>query len=199
LPNIEQVSVLTLSGGEPFHDLRTLELILKFFKKWEVEVNNFYIATNGTYLTKDALKFITELYCFCTDNECSQITISQDKYHQEAIDRTQLDQHMIQHNIKQLMAFRFTELSTISNYAMVDEGNARNLQNVRKMPISAKPELDLELYDDDLIVQNTIYINSFGDVFTNCDLSYATQRIKEHRLCTTENLIETIMKGGEAK
>jgi len=94
---IDMISNITLSGGEPSLVPHILTSIIDIAKEEEVEIDSFYIATNAKVVTDEFMKALIKWWLFCRDN--GSVAISSDDYH-ENIDED---------NIRKLEAFRFVE------------------------------------------------------------------------------------------
>ena len=161
--DINYISTITFTGGEPSLNTQAIKDFISICKNNNVEIGSFYIATNGKTENMDFLHTLIDLYCFCTDNECSQVQVSQSDYHQEQNEEW----------IKKLETLKFvSKRENIGYKNIISEGKGKKLNeyngtidNARKIDI---PSLDLENQED-------IYLNVKGDICTSCDLSYTRQ------------------------
>lgn len=81
--NLKYINTLVITGGEPFLNLEGMKDILEILKEKEIEVSNFFIATNGTKFGLKELNIVADYYNFCIDNDISMVKISNSQYHQE--------------------------------------------------------------------------------------------------------------------
>jgi hypothetical protein len=75
------VSSITFTGGEPSLVPEIMNSSVEIAEKYGVEIGNFYIATNAIDVSDEFLLAIVRLWCYCSDNECSQVEWSNDEYH----------------------------------------------------------------------------------------------------------------------
>ena len=164
LAEVTSIGTVTFTGGEPFLNPECMVDFMYTCKRNGIEVENFYIATNGLIfeetnaLSELGLITVMQLYSFITDGEMSMVQISSDDFHYESISNDNL-----------LWAFSFT--SKKGNLAWQDcisEGRAEGCSD-RVMDNA----IDWE-YPEDAMV----YLNCEGKVVWNCDLSYSSQRIE---------------------
>jgi hypothetical protein len=146
---VTNIGILTLSGGEPSIAVPTLKEILYTLKVMEVEVDNFFIATNGKDITPEFIGVIADYYDYCTGNECSTIRLSTDRYHEKP-------------SRKSLALLRilniFFERGDISDSNVINQGNAKDWGQTE-----AVVEID------------HVYLNCLGQTMHQCDLSYENQ------------------------
>lgn len=155
------VSTITFTGGEPSLNPVVIDYCIKAAKKHNVSFGSFYIATNGQAVSDDFLKSVLNLYCFCNDNEYSQLQLSNDIYHQESEQE------------KRLSAFSFYSKrfdETFNGKHIIQEGNALwNGLDGRELKLSPY------LIDEGDIQEGEVYINCLGNIICDCNLSYENQ------------------------
>lgn len=184
LKKLFHVDCVILSGGEPSLVPNVIHNIINSFKKASpVGVSNFYIVTNGKSLSEDFLLAITRLYALCDENEVSEVKISRDVFH-EYDDK-------IKRNIDKLRMFRFAYEEPVMEDPtnVVREGRAVDF---------GRHELNwyhgIEVESDDEIKIELLYINCFGDIFLNCDLSYRSQKKKDKAyLCHVDDFSADVL------
>lgn len=162
---IEYISTLTITGGEPALHPEKIMVILQIAQRLNIRIGSFYIATNGTIASDAFIKALLDLWCYCVDNEVSMVDISNDVYHEFEYD----DPGLIAQNIKRLQALSFVELRDADNY---DYGNGRFLlaegrgeMMGEKLP--REPDFDIE--------DSSVYLNCNGEIINGCDWSYENQ------------------------
>ena len=79
---ISSIGILTITGGEPSLKPNIINWIILLAKRYNVAIENFYIATNGKRVFDKFLVSIIHLYNYCSDNEISSIKVSCDDYHE---------------------------------------------------------------------------------------------------------------------
>lgn len=80
----KSIFTLGFSGGEPLLNIKAIYDIFNFLKfEKNIDIQNFFIATNGTKFSIESLKLFQYLYENCSDNDISQVKISNSQYHIE--------------------------------------------------------------------------------------------------------------------
>ncbi|KKM62622.1 hypothetical protein LCGC14_1519910, partial [marine sediment metagenome] len=119
--DINYISCVTFSGGEPSLNIGAIDYFIEKCKSNNIEIGNFYIATNGgkTSGTMEFMQLLIKLYCFCSDNEISLVQISKSDYH-----ACQQDDEAI----KKLKCLSFVnERETLDYTMLIHEGRAKQL------------------------------------------------------------------------
>src|SRR6056297_1504881 len=96
---VPEIYNLTLSGGEPALVPEKINMVTNLIKKHKVDVLSFYIATNGTIASNKFLCSVLNLWGTCTDNEASQLHISNDSFH---------NKDLIEKNLNRFQALSFS-------------------------------------------------------------------------------------------
>jgi organic radical activating enzyme len=170
---VGRINSLTVGGGEPSLNVSALEYICYFAKKRKVEIDNFYVVTNGKVVSDNFIKAIFDLYLMCKDNEYSGLALSVDKYHEK----------VPADNIRKLKVFGFFQEKTNGN--LILEGRAK------KLPEDLLRSRDEKVYKIDVedgYVQGMLYLNCEGNIINGCDWSYKSQDKKENIVCGLEQL-----------
>jgi organic radical activating enzyme len=173
---VKYLSEITFTGGEPLLHHDVITETLKTLWRYDVELGNFYIATNGSAFNKESLLAIAELHNACTDNEISCIEISNSKWHQEERRRLGLNNY-IPDDFDVFYDFYFDEINDIceNHYPSFNEivivKDRRQYKSMVKegkyKGEGVKPSPD----NDGLI-----YLNARGKMIINsCDLSFKSQ------------------------
>ncbi len=185
IKQFSEIHTITFTGGEPALNTKAIHKFMELCNKHNVTVNNFYIATNGTIASDKFLKALMDLYIFCDENESSQLSISNDEYHdydQDVIDK--------------LMVFRFASLKyseTMRSSNLIDEGNANyNGLGGRINTPESFEYIDKEYFESDGQLQDyQLYLNCNGDIVGGCDWSFNNQ--EDHILCkSNESIFDAI-------
>lgn len=165
---IDHIDTITLSGGEPSLVPEILTDIIELAKKQNVEINSFYIATNGKLVSDKFIKSLFEWHMFCNDSENSNLVeISRDYMHQ-------CDYEIGHKNINKLMCFRFVSIRDDGEQYgggknLIHQGRAAfNYAATRHITPSS-----INIEDDDRI-EDTLLLDCNGDIHSDCDLSYFT-------------------------
>lgn len=81
--HVDSIGTLTIGGGEPSLAVPTLHVILDAIMRWNVNVENIFMVTNGKRVSVPLLNIFSQLLDVCSDNGLSAFTISNDIYHTE--------------------------------------------------------------------------------------------------------------------
>jgi len=154
----------------------------------DVDIGQFYIATNGKVVTRDFLDVLFKAYIYCDgiyDDETICLEISSDIQHQESADSIS-NEGIPEENIKKLLAFKFAgKRDEGTNYAThkgtIWGGRSKDFYsfNGREEKVS---KIHVTL-GQDFMVEDTLMLNCKGNLIPDCDLSYKSQDIEEVIIC----------------
>lgn len=180
------INSLTISGGEPSLNVPAILKIVEYIKEFEVDVRDFYIATNGKKVEFEFLEAIMLLYSVCTDNEMSSVQLSSDPYHEE----------VPRENKRLLSVFSFftdrdwevEKRGKKYNYSydrtLINEGRAMDNTDAERV-VSA----DEYIIEEDNIMEGVVYLNAIGKIIAGCDFSYERQDCDENlQICDVDML-----------
>lgn len=162
---INCINTLAISGGEPSLVPEVIESIINALKVNNVDVEHFYIVTNGKEVTKEFLQSIFNFYLYCSDNEFSGLALSTDQWHEGICSYE---------NKKQLQVFGFyCEHGPTCVKGLIAEGRGVNWGSNR----TTKPDsFEIEENDNEYkISEGDIYLNCKGNLISGCDWSYESQ------------------------
>ncbi len=163
---ITSIGTITFTGGEPFLNTPAIAYTVALLKEMEVEVQSFYIATNGIMfeksnpITKACLGTILDLWCLCYDNEYSQVQISIDEFHYTKI---------TENNLLKAFSFAGERGEDLTWERLIPEGRGEHA-TAAPQPNFQHNECSEE-YPEDIM----IYLTAKGEVVWDCDLSYEHQ------------------------
>ena len=163
----DRIYTLCLTGGEPSLVPELIRYVVKQIKKNKVSIGNFNITTNAVKVSNAFISAIMELYLVCEDKECCMLSVSNDGYHADSIEKD------LERNYQLLEVFKFTSRrqSKNTNYyhdSIIDQGNGRNWGG-KQLDVGT-----LSINEDNEI-EGMIYINALGNVVADCDMSYESQ------------------------
>lgn len=187
LKNFEYINTLTFSGGEPALALDLIQYTLEDCSRLGIRVGNFWMATNGTVVSRKFFDLITDWIDFCSDNEVSGIRISLDRYHENIgynLDRFKELQEELKYSTKDPIYFEYSGAPDYSN--LINEGRAKQNYYTDRIP-----ESTLEL--DGEYINGTIYLSSNGNYYSCCDLSYDTMRTKKYLIGNVKEPLEEVL------
>lgn len=187
--NVNHIYTITLSGGEPSLVPDRIKAVIKYAKKHNVTIDNFYMVTNGKVVSKEFINAVLDLYLYCDDHEYSHLALSNDRYHENVSDE----------NLKLLKAFSFFTYKDNEKYPLSDENlisQGRAYENFEVQRDYQMSNLSIEDYgDDEFIIDGMVYLNCEGNILGDCNLSYETQRNTDLIICNiadqNTNLIES--------
>lgn len=182
MSQMEYIGDITFTGGEPSMVPEIIEYALESAKRYEVSVGNFYIVTNGKKATEDFAVACLKWYAYCEDNECTGVELSQDDYHETALD------------CGLLQGLSFFSLRRRTDYdRVIPMGKAKDWAQGRL------PEREyFTLYEEEdcyNLEEGMIYLNCKGEIIGGCDWSYTLQN--KHKICNVGELsLEAFEKFG---
>lgn len=185
LKQFKQISSLTFTGGEPFLNIEAMEYTLKELKRLKIDVNLFYIVTNGTKpsITDRALRLMFELWLYQSEKDTenfSMVQLSNDQWHNvDEIERQQV--------IDTLSAFSFFSLRHELKYeSIISEGRAESWCGRELIKTKAFEYFEYCFDGDIENLNEDIYLNANGYILNNCDLSYESQN--KYKICKADEL-----------
>ena len=165
----EYIPTISFTGGEPALCLDLIAFTLEECKRLQINVGNFWMATNGIIHSKKLFDVITAWLEYCNDNELSGLRISIDNYH----------------NLIDVQPFKEFEEELEYGGLQCDFEYQGATSDVSKL-IGAGRAYDngwggdgnpvkhhTMLYGEKM--EGEIYVNIFGNVITTCDISYEMQ------------------------
>lgn len=171
LHNVDSIYTLSITGGEPSLNVDGIRFLLKELKRLKIEVNNFYIVTNGSRssMSQPFIDVCMDLYRHqeqkVSDGEYyPMLQMSDDEYHNQEL----------HHKV----------VGTLDVYKFFSVRNNRyNKDNLLKEGRSkyGKTKTICPLSIDDEQVEGDVYLNALGYITSDCDMSYKTQSRK--KLC----------------
>lgn len=195
---IDGISMVTFTGGEPSLNSNGIREFMYGFIYNDCPINGFWIATNARFYKEDFYNVLNSLYTICGDRESCVLTISGDQYHYRRSDRAC-------EMYSELPFYSDERMKNIDAWAIVNDGMAKKNQFGEK---NITPDMKIKefyIYGDELFIDDVVYINAKGDVLLNCDLSYQKQKkyvignvLKESlKDILIRNLDEESLKGAE--
>lgn len=183
LKDVTSIGSLTITGGEPSLNVPAIQFILDELKRLNILVDNFYIVTNGrkTSYSEKFLHTLLELYYYQQlgiDDIGSMVQISKDNYHTHKEEQKE--------SIKRLSAFSFFSVRE-TNYTydrIIAEGRGYEIGGERELTYNK--EISYEIDENNITIEDMIYLNAKGQICNNCDYSYETQ--EEQHLFDINNI-----------
>lgn len=178
LENVTSIGTLTFTGGEPSLNVEAMRYALEKCEEEGIFVSTFYVVTNGKAVSDEFLHVLMDWYVFCVDNggeaEYCGIALSKDRFHEPISTRNEL-------LLRSLSFFREDKFNrSDSDQWLLAEGRAAQITGVTRTVYDYLPEISV--YEDEVSIQDTIYVTVSGDILAGCDWSYENQ--KHHKLGT---------------
>jgi len=172
--DIKYINTVTFTGGEPTLNIDAINQFINICVCNDIEVGSFYIVINGINVPDEFIITVSKLYAFCTDNEMSQVQVSESDFY--------VGQN--KNEISKLELFKiFSMRKTVDHSNLIREGNAIEWTN--ECVDGDGRDISIKEYNDEVLtdwntkdfhtLQGMIYLNVNGDIITCCDLSYDSQ------------------------
>jgi hypothetical protein len=192
LEQFENIGTIQFTGGEPALAVDLINYTREACQHYNINVRNFWMATNGTITTNKFFDAISQWLNYCSDNEISGLRVSIDEYHDEIYNRYEFEE-FAEYTLPNETGIEISlELSGAPDEEYLI-GDGRALDNYYT---TRKVEHNIHLQDDDNI-EGSIYINAKGFVLSTCDISYETSDKKgsEFVIChCTDNIQEKLVE-----
>jgi MoaA/NifB/PqqE/SkfB family radical SAM enzyme len=174
---IDYITTLTFTGGEPCLNILAMKTIVNYIIKFDIQINMFYMATNGTIFNPDMLKPLSDIHSliYYNDSDAFLIEISNDEYHTGKIDN--------RWNLLNIH-YKYKNRDKIN---IISEGRGLELNKYGTKSIKD----DVWTYRGDYL-EGLIYINAKGHLLKHCDYSYKNQNIRHHGHCLSKPLLDFI-------
>ena len=195
--DIKHIGTFTPGGGESLLKPEIIKEMVDVFREFDIEVQGYYIPTNGSCFTPEAIDAVCKLHWYCSDNDVSCVEVSNSVWHtkdqnfvpffgREEIlnDLMDYDEERQEYSLPSCMEWtgelnniticHRSELGYHSN--IVSEGRAKHFG-------SSQLEEHKRWGTDPDENENMLYITVNGDIIEGyCDASYETQEqlIKEN-------------------
>lgn len=182
LKDVESITSLCFSGGEPSLNVPIIEYTLQYCKEHDISVYSFFVATNGKKITIDFLMAMIKWYAYVDEcggeSDMCELALSQDRFHEE------IDPH----NISLLGALSFfsseSKKTDFDSVYLINEGRAKDLDSRFKKRTPNYYGLSGEVFEERISVETLLYISAIGDVKTDCDVAF------DNDACTIGNVLE---------
>lgn len=171
LDQTDSIGAITFTGGEPTLYSKQIAEIVDYIVANHIQVENFYIASNGEIYSHELMTALIKLYAYIqefSDAECTAYDVSNDRFHNP-------DPRVI----SKLKAFSFFQLrGDIHDNGIIAEGFAetwgrRHLNYGKMFHITVDPDYDS---DDVVYTFDMLYLNAVGKLLADCNYSFKTQR-----------------------
>lgn len=185
LRQLDFIGTIQFTGGEPALAVDLMNYTLDVCQHYNIEVQNFWMATNGTVTSRKFFDAISSWVNYCSDNEISGLRVSVDSYHDKIYSRYDFEEFKEYNDLPLYLDFQ----GAPDEEYLIGEGRALDNYFTTR---TVKHDLHL---DSDGRIEGTLYINAKGFVLSTCDISYATSDAKnsEFVIChCTDNIQEKL-------
>ncbi len=167
LKQINQITHLFFTGGEPFLVPERLKRFLQICKEKNVKIDEISLTTNGTIWSDEILNIMKDYYTYCfKELGASYIGVSNTVYHKR-----------LRGKVKPY--YKFTDICEIiieeqdeyNTYYM--DGRAKNFDKLGYEEIKQCDE-EYHIYDNE-IHGGKLYVNVLGQIVSKSNLSYVSQ------------------------
>lgn len=174
LDNTASINTITFSGGEPTLNVPFMYDVLSYVQNHNIQVNSFYIVTNGKIITDNFLLLLHKWYnyiCQYDDPEYSGICLSKDIFHEEIPKENE-------YALRSFSFFKDDKITdwTAKKYAIIQEGYATNLPEDKysfwKKPKESNLYVEENPHTGNYTIDEQLYISAKGDIVADCDYSY---------------------------
>lgn len=202
LRNVSYINAVTFSGGEPTLNLDMIWYFIECCRMLDIEVGNFYIVTNGKVYHKELEDVCDALYNFCSDNDISGLTVSDDEFHREwqpnrdLFEKTR-DRYLYGEDVYYSEIAKYGDFEEIAKpyarftdkthkdgqfYGLINMGRASENGIWDRELNVYYPEVEENDYNGEINVNGEVYITYNGDYIATCDSSY--KRMNEFKFGT---------------
>jgi MoaA/NifB/PqqE/SkfB family radical SAM enzyme len=175
LEGVTHIGTVTFSGGEPSLNVPLIRHFTQYVRDWHIEVDYFYVITNGKIASTSMKEALLELSNWVNDPESCFLTMSRDQYHREL----GYDQYRAM-DLYEDLPFFSADARKVNIEMPINEGNAFwNGIGMRDAVLNNPILTRDEMTDAVECIEGTIYVNAKGDVIPACDFSYESQELEK--------------------
>lgn len=167
-----RIWTLTFTWWEPSLKPEIIEAIRMQLHYNKIQLDSFYIATNGKKISKEFIDVCYMLYWQCNDNENSRVDVSVDRYHKEILNKNEASK-------LECFTFIWEKWKELWCSSLIKQGRAKN----RGWRDLKDYGFFIEEYEDTVELREwVLYLNVKGELISWCDWSYVEQ--KKHKICS---------------
>jgi len=202
---VDNVSTLTITGGEPTLNMEALEQIRTCIIYGNADVNSFYMVTNGKAINVDDLaEWSYNMLNCCSDNEMSSVGFSFDTFHTQTFNWKQVEKQQRNFDrLKEKLEYEygiyespcggdFVHKHSDNSWgydSLLQEGRAKDFGS-RK---NNKSIFEIEDYDGAIesvyVSENELYLTCSGWIVAGCNWSYnSMDSRKDLQICHIDNI-----------
>ena len=168
LDSVENIGILTLTGGEPTLNLELCRYIFDGIKKRNIHMEGFFVATNGKEHQMELAQLLLENIPYAESAEYCGISVSKDVFHDE-VTRSPVEYLSIYRDWKEQGDYKnYTTLVSRGRAAENFAGYARQQDPIMNLGPFAADE-------DSICLDGDMYITADGLICADFDLAYDQQ------------------------
>lgn len=160
---------LLITGGEPSMYPEGISWINYYAKLYGCKIGSFFCTTNGLEYSEELVNALNELYSYCMDKGLCELALSIDQFHKAPNEKAILEYKKLPYYSNSKNKGR------ISNTEILSEGRAKQNGIGRYNNPSVKEIYDYSLRGFDINIGDDVFINAYGDIVLDADLSYENQ------------------------
>ena len=163
------MSHICITGGEPSLYPVGIRSITSYAKKYGCKIGSFFCATNGLVYSEEFVSALDELYLYCTNKKLCELTLSIDQFHKESQEKSRRE-------YEQLPYYSTAKnKGFIAKKDILSEGRAEQNGIGRYNNPPVKEIYDYTFNSFEFYIGDRIFINAYGDIVLDADLSYDHQ------------------------
>lgn len=167
--DVNEIEQLSITGGEPSLAPEQIRWIAYYAKSNGIIIGSFFCATNAGKYSKEFVDALTYLYDVCSEQNKCILTISTDQFHSDADPKAMEEYRKLPYYSSE------KEKGFLPKSKILLEGRAAENNLGRFSKPFTEHIYDFDLQGWKLLIGDRIYINVFGDVILDPDLSYQNQ------------------------
>lgn len=183
LSQVNEVSIISFTGGEPCLNLPIIEYILDQVRARKIYLGSFWLATNGLVNSMELAALLLKNIDLCNEPEYCGVAISMDDFHGE---------NDYSKNPLRFLSFydKSKEVSDWKPEAIISSGRAEDYGFGMRV---RNPDTDFIINDgddEDNLEVEEVYVRANGDLLADCDVSY--DFMDENAICRVEDFTSHI-------
>lgn len=162
LDQVQSINEIGFTGGEPTLNVKAIEYTLEAIKKRNIDLDHFFIFTNGMKVSIDFIIVCLKLYEYSDEKDMCLVEISNDTFHayEGEYDNSLLQGLSFAGKRFESDDHNYNEYKQIQGIGRgLDYSNERN-----------EGQRHPETQED--ILQETVVLNANGNIMLSCDVSY---------------------------
>lgn len=201
--DVDHISTLTISGGEPSMKPDIINNIWSIIVNRGITLGGFYVVTNAksTYRRNEFLKYLDRLYERCDEKEMCSLVVSEDQFHTELRTPKMKGFDLVKDDFDEYSWYDREYFHPGDRKGSIDfvlsEGRALET-GVATSPAKLQKPWSVSRYDGEIRVEDdVVYISANGNVTSCCDMSYKRIDAEAQGNVNTDSLENIILSNCE--